>query len=50
MEALGSLLEAKYGTGAVLWRLKPNHAALGPKGFIDEIAGEADAVINGLCS
>ena len=48
MESLGSLLESRVA--GVVWRLKPNHAQTGPRTLVDEVAAQADVVINGLCS
>ncbi len=49
-EALKSMLEQRYKLKGVIWRTKPNLSRVAPRETLEEIASQADLVINGTCS
>ncbi|MEK7681331.1 MAG: hypothetical protein AAB502_06270 [Chloroflexota bacterium] len=49
-EAIKSTLEKRYKLKGVVWRTKPNLSRVAPKEMLEEIAAQADVVINGTCS
>lgn len=49
-EALKANLERRYKLAGVIWRTKPNLSRVAPAEMLDEIASQADVVINGTCS
>lgn len=49
-ETLKARLEQRYRLRGVIWRHKPNPSRVAPTEMLDEIAAQADVVINGTCS
>lgn len=49
-EALKAKLGQRYQLKGVVWRTKPNLSRVAPREMLEEIAAQADVVVNGTCS
>ncbi|MBI4308302.1 MAG: hypothetical protein HY684_05795 [Chloroflexi bacterium] len=49
-EALKAKLGQRYQLKGVVWRTKPNLSRMAPREMLEEIAAQADVVVNGTCS